>query len=328
LCWGPSARARNADGTLSVILTPNSGVPAIVIPGGSFDAGLTQPASIALIGQTAACSMAVEYAEMPGGRIKAHCTVPLDIAPGSYVLEASTANGVDRNLRSVFVRAKYPEYYIIAQVTDSHVGLERGGRKAADVLRAVIAAVNETPAVFTLVTGDVTDDGEVAHFKEFSDLLDTALIPTFVCPGNHDRLADNYEKFFGPLAYMFWFGQDGYIVFDTKDYVTADEVRAQNGDLEIFRRAIKPARWAVGVTHRYEPEMGMHAQLALFIDDPLDHLIFGHWHRANEDKEKRVLWGTTPITVTPAALDGYFRLFDVSAKEIKGRPPQRVPGQE
>ena len=251
---------------------------------------------------------------------------------------------MDRNIRSVYVRKSFPEYYLIAHLTDTHVGSDRHPRPAADVFRDAVQAANKSAAAFALVTGDLTEDGEAEQFRTFLEILDTCTLPTFVCSGNHDRKAHNYENTFGPDTYLFRFGEDGYIAFDTKDFVVADSIGPQDADLEVFRRAVKGARWAIGFSHRYEPNMGIRCQLVLFVDNPLDHFIFGqlvlfvdnpldhfifgHYHRANTEAELAVPWGRTPIPVTPATVDGYMRIIDVSAKGVRPRPPERVAAIE
>jgi hypothetical protein len=124
---------------------------------------------------------------------------------------------------------------------------------------------------------------------------------------------------------MFWFGKDGFLSYDTKDYSSASELGPQDGLLEVYRRAIKPARWSVGLTHRYEPMQGIRSQLVLFVDDPLDFLLFGHWHRENTAEQRAVPWGTTPITVVPAAINGRYRLIDVTERGLRPRPFLEIP---
>lgn len=318
------ARARDAASQLDVIITPNDGMPALVAPGGTMDVVATDKAELSLSGTGGSMPLEPEWVDLPGGRLKAHCVLPADIAPGAYALNAKTSDHVDTNVRSVFVFKAFPDQYTIAHVTDTHIGSNRNGRLSDDILRDVLAAVNDSGAAFVLITGDLTDQGEAAQFARFVEVLNTCTLPTFVCAGNHDRNGLNYEKTFGPDAYMFWFGKDGYIGFDTKDFYVADDLRAQPADLQIFRRTLKPARWCIGFSHRYEADMGMRTQIVLFIDNPLDWFIFGHWHRANTEKEKTVPWagpnGATPITVTPAAINGAMRLFEIGPAGI-------VPGE-
>jgi len=212
-----------------------------------------------------------------------------------------------------------PNDYPVVHVTDVHIG-KANRDPAPDVMfRRLIEHVNGIKAAFVLITGDVTENGTPEQFRTFIEILDTCVLPTFVCVGNHDRQGLNYENTFGPLVYSFQYGPDGFLVFDTKDFITADNLDAQVGELQRLRRAIKPSRWSIGVTHRYEPSMSMRSQLVLFVDDPLDGLLFGHWHR--ESEVKSVPWGTTPIVVTPAAVDGAWRLILVTQTGIH---PQEV----
>ena len=74
--------------------------------------------------------------------------------------------------------------------------------------------------------------------------------------------------------------------------------------------------------HRYDPAMSMRSQLVLFVDDPLDFLMFGHWH--SESEEKRVPWRTTPLVVTPAAFDGAWRLILVTQTGIHPQDVQQA----
>jgi len=326
-----STAARAPDGTLQLLRIPNNGIPAIVIPGGSFEACLGKQAHLQLVADepnAGTQALTAEWIEEPGGTVKALCTIPEETPPGCYALEAVAENETDRNVRSVFVRDSFPEYYLVAHLTDTHIGSARVPELAAKNFAAVLKAAEAAEAAFTLITGDLTDGGEPEQFQQFLAILDSSGLPTFVAPGNHDRKAFNYEHFFGPVTYRFLFGQDGYLSFDTKDFITADGLGEQDTHLEILRRQIKGCRWSIGFTHRYEPNMGMRSQIVLLVDDPLDHLIFGHWHRANTEEERVVPWGATPITVTPATLNGSLRLFDVSARGIRAREPEHVSTAE
>lgn len=321
----PVAGAREADGTLGLIQLPNDGVPVIIAPGATFDAVLTEPAAMFLEGGGHQYALEGAWTPLPGNRVKVACTTPDTIPPGGYTIVAATHAKTDRTPRSVYVRESFPEIYSIAHVTDTHIGKDHPyPRRSDDIIRDVLRAVNEAEVAMALITGDLTEGGEEDEFRRFLALLDLCAAPTFVCPGNHDRKNTNYERFFGLHYYMFTFGQDGYLVFDTKDYVTADDLGAQPGALERFRRILKPSRWTVGVTHRYEPSMGMRAQISLFLDNPLDFLVFGHWHRENTEQEKTTPWGHTRMIVTPAAIDGYIRIIDMTARGMLPRPVQQI----
>jgi len=318
LLLATAAAARNPDGTLGLIQTPNNGIPAMVLPGGVFECILLEQASLQLAGEAAAYPLAPVWNELPGERWRGVCTAPPNTPPGAYALEATAGDKKDRTTRAVFIRQEFPDYYVVAHLSDVHIGKEGRSSPPEDVARELFKAVNRSDASFALITGDLTENGEAEQFRLFLELLDTCTLPTFVTPGNHDRLGQNYEQFFGPTTYMFRFGRDGYLVFDTKDFMMADDLGPQDGQLEVFRRALLdddstgPSRWSIGVTHRYEPTMGMRSQLILFIDTPLDWLFFGHWHRENTPEEKTTPWGATRLSAVPAAVDGYLRLIDIA----------------
>ena len=315
-CW-----ARSADGLLDLIITPNNGVPALVQPGAVFEASLRTQADLRLAGPDGSVTLEAVWKELPGGRWLAMCAVPPQLDPGPYAIEAHLNGRIDRTDRAVFLFDSFPDYYVVAHLTDMHAGSARHARASESILKDVIHAVNESDATFAVITGDLTDSGEPDQFRLLLSLIDACRMPTFVLPGNHDRAERHYEAFFGPLTYRFRFGQDGFLAFDTKDFLMADELGAQDADLELFRRELKPCRWTVGLTHRYEQMMGMRSQLTLFLDNPLDVLFFGHFHRENTPEETVVPWGTTHIVMTPAAIDGYLRLVDMTVSGVRPRPP-------
>ena len=321
-----TAHARDPNRLLDNLRTPNNGIPVIVLPGTTFHTTARTVGPLHLIDPQSGLKIPLDpqWTDVPGPVKHARCTVPDDTPPGAYAIEIIDGAHSDRNHRAVYVRESFPDHYAIAHVTDTHVGSPRHPRPAADIFADTIQAVNNSAAAFCVITGDLTEDGKPEQFKRFLDILDTCAVPTFVCPGNHDRLLLNYEKAFGLNTYLFWFGSDAYLSFDTKDFNVATELGRQDADLQVFRRAAKPARWTIGLTHRYEPDMGMRSQLTLFVDNPLDHLIYGHTHRANRDDEITVPWGTTPITITPAAIDGHMRWLDISPLKIQARAPESV----
>lgn len=320
-----SAYARTPEGALGLVRAPHNGQPALVLPGGAFTALLQERADVSLVRNGAPVPLNAEPQPRPGGLTAARCQIPEDMQPGPYAIRAAAESGVDTTVRSVYVLEKFPKYYAVAHISDVHVGKPlRDGETPMDVLEAVFTSASVSDAAFALVTGDVTENGKTEQFQRFLALLDTCALPTFVVAGNHDRNALNYERFFGRGACMFRFGRDGYLGFDTKDLMVADELGAQDGLLQRYRRALKPCRWTVGFTHRYEPMMGMRAQLLLFVDNPLDFLLFGHWHRENTAGESVTPWGKTRISVVPAAIHGKLRVLDMTAIGLVPRPVTEV----
>lgn len=317
-----SVWARNPEGVLDLIQTPHEGQPALAAKAKSFEVTLRSKADLRIEHEGATIPLSTQWREIRG-MWHGICQLPEDAPEGTYALAAETNGQTDRNLRSVFIYAAFPESYRIAHLTDIHVGDNRDAGHAIDFFRKAVETVNASDAAFAVITGDLTHTSDPEEYRQFLEVLNTCTKPTFLAPGNHDREKKAYERYFAQDTYTFGFGPDAYLAYDTKDIVIAGESGVQDADLEVFRRTMGPARWTIGFTHRYVAAMGMRAQLTLFIDSPLDYLIVGHTHRANEDSEKNVPWGTTPFTMTPAAVDGYWRLFEISSNGIKPQPPQR-----
>ncbi len=309
------AAARNDDGTLGLIQRPNNGVPTIIMPGQTFTAVLSHKSELSLRKDKRSWGLECSWVPLPGDQICALCTAPETIAPGCYALQAVSEYDEDVNERALYVVESFPEAYFIAHITDTHIGTTRHSRPTADIIGDVMESVNASEASLALITGDLTENGTPEQFRAFLEILDACLLPTFVVSGNHDRLARHYELFFGPLTYGFQFGPDGYLGFDTKDFLVADALGPQDGALHRLRREIRSARWSIGFTHRYDLTMGMRAQMTLFVDDPLDYLIYGHYHREPAEQDG-IPWGRTNIIMTPAAINGYWRPIEVDAQGL------------
>jgi len=221
-----TALARGPDGTLALIQTPNNGIPVIVKPGTRFEALVTEKTTSLKLEGPKTIPLDATWTPLPGGKMRATCTVPADAPIGTYALEAVAGDRTDSNSRSVFVRESFPKTYVVAHPTDTHIGSNRNPRKSDAIFSDVITAVNGSDAAFVVITGDLTENGNADQFRSFLKALDRCRLPTYVCAGNHDRQGLNYEQFFGPDTYMFWFGEDGYISFDTKDRIRVRPSRA------------------------------------------------------------------------------------------------------
>jgi 3',5'-cyclic-AMP phosphodiesterase len=80
----------------------------------------------------------------------------------------------------------------VAQITDMHLGAERGARLAGmdtDASLALVVAMVKGAARkpdLILATGDLSMDGSVASYCRVRQVLDDFQVPWFWLPGNHD----------------------------------------------------------------------------------------------------------------------------------------------
>lgn len=305
-----AAFARDENGLLALIQLPNNGIPSVIERSGTFNAVLQNEAALSLSKDTESIPLEAVWTRLPGGGYSATCTIDESVPLGVYALEARHGDQVDINKRAVYVIEEVPDNYLAAHVTDVHIGKERSPSKGVDTFTAIVNEINASDAILTLITGDLSESSDPDQFRQFLEIMDLCDTPTFVLPGNHDRGKNYYELFFGPLTYAFTFGKDGYLSFDTKDYLIASEFSGQDNFLYYYRRQIRPTRWSIGISHRYDVSMGLRSQITLFVDDPLDYLLCGHVHREAEEGDG-IPWGQTRIIITPAAVDGVFRFLKI-----------------
>lgn len=328
-----STFARGTDGALATIRQPNDGVPVFAKAGGTFNAIAEKATGLKLVAGDRAWPLDPKWRSIQNDQVSASCGVPAQVPPGCYAIESEDG---DRNVRSVYVVDSFPEEYVFVHITDVHIGSDRP-KPAVETFRKVIGYINDMcekrsdakpiPS-FVLVTGDITENGDPEQYRVLIDTLNTCALPTFVTPGNHDRRPLQYEAFFDTLWYRFRFGRDGYLVYDTKDFLIADELGEQDGALQVLREEMmaplpdgSPSRWSVGVSHRGGGGQGMRSQLLLFVDNPLDFLVGGHTHRDSRPGQK-VPWGTTPMLVTAAAKNGAVRLVQVGPNGFAPQPTE------
>jgi len=97
---------------------------------------------------------------------------------------------------------------LIAQITDTHIkpngGLAYGNvLDSASSLKNVIEHCNKfNPKIdLAIVTGDISDSGQIEEYEAFSKIIDLLDMPWFLIPGNHDN-NQNIFKFFHKHDYL------------------------------------------------------------------------------------------------------------------------------
>ncbi len=79
--------------------------------------------------------------------------------------------------------------FLLAQLSDPHIGGDWGDGDPAAKLAAAVASVCALPQApdAVLVSGDLVDHGTDAEYEHVRELLAPLRMPTYVLPGNHDE---------------------------------------------------------------------------------------------------------------------------------------------
>ena len=115
--------------------------------------------------------------------------------------------------------------FLLAQLSDPHIGADWGEGDPVARLAAVIDAVRAMhPAPdAVLVSGDLADHGTDAEYEQVLELLARLPAPLFVLPGNHDDRR-GLHRHFGvpgrdgePVQYSVDLGPFRLVVLDRRD---------------------------------------------------------------------------------------------------------------
>ena len=107
-----------------------------------------------------------------------------------------------RSRRAPASLRRVPVPFLVAQISDPHIGGEWGGPDPVSGLRTVLDAVLAMPdrPDVLLVTGDLVDNGTDEEYTLVHALLSAASLPVHVLPGNHDRREGLRARFALPGA--------------------------------------------------------------------------------------------------------------------------------
>ncbi|MDK1021155.1 MAG: hypothetical protein QGD90_05920 [Candidatus Hydrogenedentes bacterium] len=315
-----AACAREADGSLGLVLLPNDARPALVQSGGTFSVLTRAEAELRLTSVSATHSLSTAWARLPSGLYEGVSHVPAEIAAGTYTLEADSDGGEDRNSRSVFVYDVFPVSYRIAHLTNLRIGAETG--RDTRIYQST-KAINEAGVSIVLVTGDLTSAGSREQFAQALDLLSDCRAPTLVSLGSAEIASALSRDYLGPATFTHRFGLDGYLGYYTSELGELD-LRGRSGKLHRARRSIRDARWSVGFTNHYGPESCLRDQLVLFRDNPLDYVICAK-RPGGDQAQFSVPWGRTSGFAMQATARGAVQIFDVG---LGGLQLVQGPGSE
>jgi 3',5'-cyclic AMP phosphodiesterase CpdA len=79
-----------------------------------------------------------------------------------------------------------PEPFLIAQLTDPHIGAEWIAPDPAALLSAAVAALGRFGPDVVIVSGDLVENAEDDEYEQVQEALGPLDVPVYVLPGNHD----------------------------------------------------------------------------------------------------------------------------------------------
>ena len=128
---------------------------------------------------------------------------------------AQLANGYDeitteKNIQKISGAEKQTGSFKIAILADSHYFID-------ELAEAVNTINSRNDIAFTIVAGDMSDQGLEKEYMQLYDQLKRLKTPLFTVIGNHDYLANAeviYAKIFGPYNYSFRYNRYNFIFFD------------------------------------------------------------------------------------------------------------------
>jgi Icc protein len=112
-----------------------------------------------------------------------------------------------------------PRPFLLAQLSDPHVGATWTDADPADRLEAVVEAVRPYAPDAVVVTGDIADHAYAREYGLARELLEQIGAPIYALPGNHDDRAALRAAFDlpgdGPVQYAVDLGPLRLVVLDT-----------------------------------------------------------------------------------------------------------------
>jgi Icc protein len=89
-----------------------------------------------------------------------------------------------------------PDPFLIAQLSDPHIGADWIAPSPAALLSAAVAAVARVGPDVVILSGDLVENAEDAEYEQMRELLEPLDVPLYVLPGNHDD-RDALHRHFG-----------------------------------------------------------------------------------------------------------------------------------
>ena len=297
------------------ILLPRTGAPALVVPGGLLEVTALAEGTLSLEGAGPPISLDATWSPGAGGAQLGRAVVPVGTAPGRYTLLVAGATAPAQREGAVHVLAAFPEDYAIAIVR---------GAKSDDVGESTPALpvdlgarLSAESVQLAILLGPLTRGGSEEEYVALEALLVASEVPVYLCPDASESRSPIYRKHFGDGIRGVTFGRDGFLFLGAGLTAVDPQSHARLGEAHRLRRAMRASRWSVGVASAYGLDWDLRAQIALFVDDPLNFLIAGY---APAELGATLPWGKTQFALPASAPPAPLTALEVSATGIRLRP--------
>ncbi|MYC13992.1 MAG: PQQ-binding-like beta-propeller repeat protein [Gemmatimonadetes bacterium] len=212
-------------------------------------------------------------------------------------------DGVDFWLESAPERAA--RQFKLVQITDTHVVTEGEMLTSGEVLaEALQRLVREADPDLIVVSGDLTNRGELAELSRFREAQETVSTPVFPLFGGHDgneerheggsadnTFTRNFEAVLGPSYYSFDWGGRHFAFYPNEQsfFSLADQERKEVwfwADL-----ALQPADREIVVVVHTPPPVSFLEALSRY---NVRLVLHGHWHSSKVFSYKEMVVAATP----------------------------------
>jgi outer membrane protein assembly factor BamB/Icc-related predicted phosphoesterase len=127
-----------------------------------------------------------------------------------------------------------------ALLTDMHVN---PGSASDSTLNLLVDEINHTKIDFTVVTGDLTNEGSDAELKAVKKALDKLIKPAYVLPGNHEtNWAESagltINKLWGNDRFLFHLNGYMFVGFNTGPYMKMGDGHVKQEDIQWLTRQL------------------------------------------------------------------------------------------
>ncbi|MGL6210344.1 MAG: phosphodiesterase [Paracoccaceae bacterium] len=227
-------------------------------------------------------------------------------------------------------------------ITDTHIVAPGGsvvGHDPTPRLESVIAAINQThrDAALCVFSGDLTDHGDEAAYRELAVLLADLEVPYRLMMGNHDHRATFRRAFpdqpvddFGYVQSSLDLGDARLIFIDTLDDDRPDTGRLCQNRMEWLRNALTApgAKQSVVFMHHPPFSVGVPCFDVMMLNNPepfqalirdsgaVAHLAFGHLHLTTSGS-----WNGIPFSCNRGTCHRIALSFADGAVEYVGSEP-------